>query len=155
VDKIMTINKAHTDEQILQLIHKYWQSLPTVWHVVKAHIQKEATDNFDITVGQFHTLRRIHQGKDSVSKIASDSHISRPAISRLVDVLVNKGLVSRTPNPEDRRNLQLTLTGAGQDLLRDLMSNTHQWMAEKLRVLEGDERETVIEALEILNKAFE
>jgi DNA-binding MarR family transcriptional regulator len=151
----MTSNNIQTDEQVLQLINEYWQSIPTVWHVVKAHIQKEATENFDITVGQFHTLRRIHQGKDSVSKLAADSHISRPAISRLVDVLVNKGLVNRTPNPNDRRNLQLALTEAGQDLLCALMSNTRQWMAEKLRLLEEDELETAIQALEILNKAFE
>ena len=75
-------------------IDKFWEFFPPVWHAVKAYIRTQATENFDITVGQFHILRRIKAGKDSVSKLAADRHTSRPAISRAVDVLVKKGLVS-------------------------------------------------------------
>ncbi len=45
-----------------QTIDKFWEFFPPVWHSIRAHIRHEATDNFEITVSQFHILRRIWQG---------------------------------------------------------------------------------------------
>ena len=137
-----------------QVIDKFWEFFPPVWHTVKAHIRHEATENFDITVGQFHILRRIRQGADSVSKLAADRHTSRPAISRSVDVLVNKGLVLRTQNPADRRNVQLSLTAEGQSMMEALFSNTRHWMAGKLSVLGNAEFEAILIAGDALKRAF-
>ena len=137
-----------------RIIDKFWEFFPPVWHSVKAHIRHEATEKFDITVGQFHILRRIRQGADSVSKLADDRYTSRPAISRSVDVLVNKGLVVRTQNPSDRRNVQLSLTVEGQSMMDALFSNTRQWMAEKLSILGDEEFEAILIAGDALKKAF-
>jgi DNA-binding MarR family transcriptional regulator len=137
-----------------QAIEKFWEFFPSVWHTVRAHIGNEATENFDITVGQFHILRRIRQGARSVSKLADDKHTSRPAASRVVDVLVNKGLIARTQNPADRRNVQLSLTEEGGALLDALFNNTGQWMSEKLAVLSQDELESILIAGDALKRAF-
>ena len=61
------MHKISQSEQ--QIIDKFWEFFPPVWHSVKAHIRHDATEKFDITVGQFHILRRIRQGADSVSKL--------------------------------------------------------------------------------------
>ena len=137
-----------------QTVEKFWEFFPPVWHTVRAHIHHEATENFDITVGQFHILRRIRQGADSVSKLADDKHTSRPAVSRVVEVLVNKGLVARTQNPADRRNVQLSLTEEGATLMENLFNNTRQWMIEKLTVLSEDEFEAILVAGDALKRAF-
>ena len=137
-----------------QAIDKFWEFFPPVWYTVKAHIRHEAAQNFGITVGHFHILRRIRRGTDSVSKLADDRHTSRPAISRSVDVLVNKGLVIRTQNPADRRNVQLTLTEQGQSMLDAVFSSTRQWMAEQLAVLSEDELEAILVAGDALKRAF-
>ena len=137
-----------------QVVEKFWEFFPSVWHTVRAHIRHEATENFEITVGQFHILRRIRHGADSVSKLAEAKQTSRPAISRVVDVLVNKGLVDRTQNPADRRNVQLSLTEDGQTLMEELFSNTGQWMVEKLTLLNQDELEAILIAGDALNRAF-
>jgi DNA-binding MarR family transcriptional regulator len=41
--------------------------------------------------------------------------LSQPALSRLVDRLVGRGLVERCPDPGDRRGVRLSLTAAGRD----------------------------------------
>jgi DNA-binding MarR family transcriptional regulator len=138
----------------MQAIDKFWEFFPPVWHTVRAHIHQQAVENFDITVVQFHILRRIRKGTDSVSKLADDRHTSRPAISRAVDVLVKKGLVLRTQNPEDRRNIQLSLTDGGAALLEALFNNTRQWMAEELSVLNDDELHSILLAGDALQLAF-
>jgi DNA-binding MarR family transcriptional regulator len=142
---------SHSEKRI---IDKFWEFFPPVWHSIKAHIRHEATEKFNITVGQFHILRRIRQGADSVSKLADDRHTSRPVISRSVDVLVNKGLVVRTQNPSDRRNVQLSLTEEGQSMMDALFSDTRQWMADKLSVLGDEEFEAILIAGDALKKAF-
>ena len=137
-----------------QAIDDFWEFFPPVWHVVRAHIHQEAVENFGITVVQFHILRRIRKGIDSVSKLADDRHTSRPAISRAVDVLVNKGLVIRRQNPADRRNVPLSLTEEGESLLEALFGNTRQWMAEKLSILSAEEMEAIQVAGDGLKRAF-
>ena len=137
-----------------QAVEKFWEFFPLVWHTVRAYIHREAAENFDITVGQFHILRRIRHGADSVSKLADDKHTSRPAVSRVVDVLVNKGLVARTQNPADRRNVLLSLTEEGQSLMEALFSNTRQWMVDQLAVLTEDELEAILIAGDALKRAF-
>jgi len=135
-------------------VEKFWEFFPPVWHTVRAHIHHEATENFDITVGQFHILRRIRHGADSVSKLADDKHTSRPAVSRVVDVLVNKGLVVRAQNPVDRRNVLLSLTDEGTALMENLFNNTRQWMIGKLSILNDDEFEAILVAGDALKRSF-
>ena len=146
------MNTNSSPEQLA--VDKFWEFFPPVWHTVRAHIRHEATENFDITVVQFHILRRIRHGCDSVSKLADDRHTSRPAISRAVDVLVTKGYIARTTNPDDRRNIQLSLTEEGDALLENLFSNTRQWMLEKLNVLSEAEIEAILVAGDALKRAF-
>jgi DNA-binding MarR family transcriptional regulator len=139
---------------IEETIDKFWDFFPPVWHVVKAHIRHEATENFEITVGQFHILRRIRTGIDSVSTLAEDRRTTRPATSRTVDILVHKGWVSRSQNPDDRRYVQLSLTTEGQALLDKLFTNTRTWMAAKLADLNDEEIEAILVAGDALKRAF-
>ena len=44
--------------------------------------------------------------------------LSQPALSRMVDRLVERGLVRRCPDPADRRGTRLALTAAGRDKQR-------------------------------------
>jgi DNA-binding MarR family transcriptional regulator len=136
------------------VVERFWGAFPPVWHSVRSHIHKQAVEDFNITVAQFQILWHIHRGKGSVSDLARVGHISRPATSRMVDVLVNKKLVSRAQDPIDRRHVQLTLTDAGETLLDKLYGNTHSWIAEKLVGLDIKELETILRGLEALERAF-
>ncbi len=44
--------------------------------------------------------------------------LSQPALSRMVERLVNRGLVHRAPDPEDGRSVLLSLTEAGREQQR-------------------------------------
>ena len=62
-----------------------------------------------------------------------------PNVSRLVDALVERGDVERSPDPADRRSWLLTLTTAGQALTSALHEAT---VAERRLVFDGfDEHE--------------
>jgi len=143
------------DDAIQQTIAAFWESVPRIWHTVRSHILKVATEEFSITVEQFHILRRIRRGRNSVSQLAEAKQISRPAISRSVDALVNRGFITRTQNPQDRRHVQLDLTEEGEALVDAIFGNVSQWMGEQLSTLDEDELEGITHAVRNLKRAFD
>jgi DNA-binding MarR family transcriptional regulator len=142
--------------QILeQTLDKFWESVPPLWSHIRAHIRTVATEDFDISVEQFHVLRFIRRGNCSVSELADARNISRPAISQGVDALVHKGLVTRTQSKEDRRYVELELTPEGNTLLDSVFRNTREWMRISLETLSQEELELAIRGMEILKKMID
>jgi DNA-binding MarR family transcriptional regulator len=150
----MDINITRTDENLQFLIDRFWETVPPVWGRIRQNIRSIATQNFDITVEQFHILRHIRRGTESSSELADAQQISRSAVSQAVDILVERGLVSRQQSAEDRRFVKLELTSSGNELLDTIFQENCLWMKEKLAALTPEEIESVIHALEILNKSF-
>jgi DNA-binding MarR family transcriptional regulator len=139
-------------ELIQHTIDKFWETIPAFWHEVRAHIRETASQQYNLTVEQFHILRHIRKGKGSVGILAEAMHISRPAISLAVDTLVNKGLVTRTQNPVDRRYVHLELTPNGGALLEALFTANRVWMAERLCLLSPVDIEALIHAMSSLQQ---
>jgi DNA-binding MarR family transcriptional regulator len=138
-----------------QAIDRFWETVPPLWNSIRSHIRATATANFDITVEQFHVLRYVRRGTDSVSELATAKNISRPAISQAVEVLVKKGLLTRVPRKEDRRCVDLVLTEAGNNLLDTLFNETRGWMRERMRDLSPNELETIARAMKIMKKMLD
>lgn len=71
--------------------------------------------DFGITVDQWAILKILHQQKNPLSQKALCEHCEKdaPTLTRILDLLAKKALISRLPHPEDRRSylIQLTCTG--------------------------------------------
>ena len=137
-----------------QAIDRFWETVPRLWNFVRSHIRATATTQFDITVEQFHVLRHVWQGI-SMSELATAKNISRPAISQAVDLLVNKGLLTRVQSTQDRRYVELALTEEGNHLLDTVFQETRAWMKERMHALTIQELKTIAEAMEIMKKIME
>jgi DNA-binding MarR family transcriptional regulator len=135
-----------------QAIDRFWETVPPLWNSIRSHIRATATAKFDISVEQFHVLRYVRRGTDSVSELATAKNISRPAISQAVEILVKKGLLTRVPSKEDRRCVELVLTAAGNHLLDTVFKETRDWMKERMGALDPEELETIARAMEIMKK---
>ena len=136
-------------------LDKFWETIPPLWGYIRAHIRTVATEDYEISVEQFHILRFIRHGHCSVSELADVRNISRPAISQGVDTLVNKGLVSRTHSKEDRRYVQLELTPEGNALLDSVFQNTRAWMKESLETFSQEELELAVRGMEVLKRMID
>lgn len=144
-----------TDNLNDEAIDRFWETVPPLWCMIRGHIRSTAAARFDLTFEQFHILRHVRKGITSVSDLASAKNISRPAISQAVDVLVNKGLLCRIQNAQDRRFVELSLTPAANELLDAVFKETRSWMKERLQTLSADELSDVIKAFEILHTVIE
>jgi DNA-binding MarR family transcriptional regulator len=148
----MTPNPIAESQVLEQTLDKFWETIPPLWGYIRAHIRAIATENFDISVEQFHILRYIRRGDCSVSELADARNISRPAISQGVDALVHKGLVTRTQSKEDRRYVELELTPEGNALLDSVFQNTREWMKSSLESFSQEELELAMRGMEMLKK---
>jgi DNA-binding MarR family transcriptional regulator len=75
----------------------------------------------------------ISKGETNFSTLAQDLGVTPGDVTGIIERLVEQGLVSRNPNPEDRRVALLQATDKGRDLLSNLMESQSRHMS---RILE-------------------
>lgn len=81
---------------------------------------KEFLDQFEITQQQFNILRILRGAKGdpmSTNDICEKMIDKMSDTSRIVDRLVDKGLVTKQPCPHDGRKVQVFISGDGKYLL--------------------------------------
>jgi DNA-binding MarR family transcriptional regulator len=104
-----------------------------------------------VTGGQVSLLVQIkyHPGI-GIRELAALERISVPGMSKFISRLEEAGLVQRAPVEGDQRRVGLTLTPAGQKVLRSVKSKRTAWLASRLRDLDSDELEAIDAAIEPL-----
>ncbi|MBD0328543.1 MAG: MarR family transcriptional regulator [Thermoleophilia bacterium] len=85
-----------------------------------------------------------------VRALAAQERLSPGGISQAVARLERAGLVRRTPDASDRRRHGLTLTRAGEGVLRSVKRRRTAWLAGRLDQLTRDERAAIDAAVEPL-----
>jgi DNA-binding MarR family transcriptional regulator len=85
--------------------------------------------------------------------VAERTGLTRGAVSKLVDRLVSKKLVTRVGRKDDRRFQSLSLTPAGHRLVPELATKADQNDAEFFSALSEGEHATLIATLKKLVEA--
>jgi DNA-binding MarR family transcriptional regulator len=150
----MAANPKKIQKKAQKTVELFWQTVPPVWHAARSITHQTATEEFSMTVSQFHTLRRIADGNTSVSDLADCMHLNRSNISRSVDELVNSGLVDRKQDSRDRRNVNLTLTDHGKELIQIFLDSNGKKMVEKFSLLTDEDLDDIFRGLIALQKVF-
>ena len=87
------------------------------------------------------TLRRQGQGKTlSPSDLAKEMMLSTSAMTNRLDRLEKRGLVARTLDPNDRRGIRIQLTGAGFDLVEEMIVSHVETEERLISALSQSER---------------
>lgn len=80
-------------------------------------IQRQTVREADLTAPQYQTLRLLWaRDAQPFKELANSNGCTPPTMTGIVDSLEKKELVSRQPNPADRRSLLVTLTEKGKHL---------------------------------------
>jgi DNA-binding MarR family transcriptional regulator len=109
----------------------------------------------DLSVPQFRTLTFLsHRPGGTLSEVAEHVGVGLPSMSKMVDGLVERGLVSRQDAPNDRRRVVLALTANGTALLESAHRGTAALVAERLQNLSGADLAGIAAALATLQRAF-
>jgi len=76
----------------------------------------------DLSMREYDVLYTLSKSREPVRLGELHRHVllSQPALSRMVDRLVERGLIERRRDPADRRGVRLSLTDAGRDIQRQI-----------------------------------
>ena len=101
---------------------------------------------------QFSVLCRLEEAPRTPSELADIEKVSGPSMTRTVGALVERGLVERTDDPDDRRQVILSLSGAAISLLKDIRRKRDAWMSVRVGHLTPEEQDVLRQASAILTR---
>ncbi len=85
-------------------------------------------------------------------ELAEHEKVQPPSMTRVIAVLEERGLVRRAPHATDRRQVVLTVTADGRDLVQRVRRRREAWLAQRLQELTPEERQVLRAAVPILEK---
>lgn len=94
----------------------------------------------------------LRRGDLTMGELALEEQVRPPTITRVVKGLEERGLLLRTPAPQDGRQSLVGLTSAGRDVLETNRRRRNEWLTERLSELDADERELLRRVLGVLEK---
>lgn len=103
-----------------------------------------------ISVSQAHALTELAAHPLTQAELARRLRLDRSVVSRLADVLIERGWLLRERHPHDQRAVQLVLTSAGRQAAAGLAGARRARMATLLDAVPPEERESVLHALDVL-----
>jgi len=106
-----------------------------------------------ITYSQCHALVEIGSNQSlSINELAELLGLDKSTLSRTVNTMVEQGLVTREPDPDDRRYVKIKLTPTGSGLLSDIEDKMTDYYLNIYQAIPQDKRKQVLESLELLVK---
>jgi len=98
-----------------------WQALLSA-HA--AAMKKFAAEEIwaEVSMREYDVLYTLAKCREPIRISELHRHVllSQPALSRMIDRLVRRGLVERQPDPADGRGVRLSLSGAGRAVQREV-----------------------------------
>ena len=88
------------------------------------------------------------------TRLAEIEGVKRPTITRVINHLLDAGMISRIPDPDDGRSCRIELTPPGAEYLDEHRSRKSAYLARLLDSLPEEDVETLNRAAEILNEAL-
>ena len=91
-------------------------------------------------------------GAMTPGELAEHEKVQPPSMTRVIAVLEERRLVMRTPHPTDRRQVVLTVTEQGRELVSQARRRRDAWLAKRLKELSPQERAILRAAAPVLEK---
>jgi DNA-binding MarR family transcriptional regulator len=95
-------------------------------------------------------FRLYHRKKVSVSGLSEHLGVSSAAASQMLERMVDEGLIQRVEDPADRRMKKITLTEAGERLVRGSIQAQIGWIKELEETFSEDEKSQITQAMQLM-----
>jgi DNA-binding MarR family transcriptional regulator len=127
--------------------------IPLIMRVIRSEMREHRSA--DLSVPQFRALSYLNRNAGaSLSELAAHIGLTLPSMSKLVDGLLGRRLLTREIPAGDRRRVTLQLTTNGRATLQSAYASAQAQLAARLAALPEAERVKVVEALRALRPLF-
>jgi DNA-binding MarR family transcriptional regulator len=129
------------------------ETVPKVMRAIREEMRRQGAPL--LSIPQLRTLAYLHRQPGScLFHVAEHLGVTRPTASALVERLVQRGLVTRTEDPRERRRVILRPTPLGTRLYQRVRQSTHRWMATALSRLSPERLRQITQGVSLLAEPF-
>ncbi len=127
--------------------------VPKVMRAIR--MEMRGSRDSDLSVPQFRVLIFLnrHAGA-SLSDAAEHIGLTLPSMSKMIEGLLSRDLVTRRTAPGDRRRVMLDLTELGRTAMESAYEVTRSHLAERLATLSAPDRCNIATAMQALGPLF-
>ena len=118
-----------------------WESLFRAQHELMNDFERDF-DGDDLAQAEYDVLLTVTRGEDQSARlrdVTANMLISQPSVSRLVDRMVTRGLITKCPDPSDGRGAIVRATEKGASAFRRVATVHGRTIAERMAVLSDEE----------------
>ena len=116
-------------------------------------LMRQQRSDASVPIGQLAALGTVfHYGPLTAGELAEREHVQPPSMTKIIAALEDRGLVQRAVGPIDRRQVLVSSTQAGRDLVLSTRRARTEWLARRLALLTADERAALRAAAPVLEK---
>ena len=83
--------------------------------------------------------------------LATRERVRPPSMTRVIATLCELGFVARTAHPADGRQVLVSVSNAGTDLIEAERRASQEWLRQRLDRLEPEERRTLLVAADLMS----
>lgn len=131
--------RAHGDDhEALRL----WLRLLTCTNLIETAIRADLRRDFDVTLPRFDLMAQLyrHPAGLKMGELSQRLMVTGGNVTGIADQLAKEGLVTREPDPADRRAWRISLTAAGRKAFAQMAALHEQWVIDLMRGLSDSER---------------
>jgi len=128
--------------------HELLSILPLLNRVMIVELRQEAGQ--ETTMPQFRVLSYLYKSPLTVSDVARQRRVSFQSAGELVQTLVERGWITRIPDPNDRRQSLLHLTDAGRQEYERAQGHMLERLSQMVERLPEEDQTIIRRAMSLL-----
>ncbi|AYF33695.1 MarR family transcriptional regulator [Vreelandella alkaliphila] len=119
-------------------------------------LEKLYAESYELNIAQWRVLAWLSHCDDlTAKKVCAYTNMDKARVSRAIQSLEERGLISRTPSQQDQRLHDLHLTEVGQALLNKLVPEAQAWEADLVSTLSVGEYRDLLNTMRKLERQLE
>ena len=133
------------DHQSIRL----WLRLLTCTNMIEQRLRARLREEFATTLPRFDFMAQLERAPDGLTmgELSQRMMVSGGNVSGIANQLEGEGFIDRSPVPDNRRTLCVTLTEQGRKRFADMASAHEGWVVEMLGDLSQTEHQQIMKHL--------
>ncbi len=130
------------DHQSIRL----WLRLLTCTNMIEQRLRARLREEFATTLPRFDFMAQLDRAPDGLTmgELSQRMMVSGGNVSGIANQLSGEGLIDRSPVPDNRRTLCVTLTDKGRGRFADMAAAHERWVVEMLGDLSQAEHQQIM-----------
>lgn len=130
------------------------ESIDFLQQYLMKSLQKYSEEH-GVTIPQARVIAEVFANKSvSIKQLSTKLKMTQSTVSDIVERLTSKGLLVKTPNPKDKRSVEISLSSElSEGITANISEISNLALSEVLSLLKPEEQETVTKGMELLVSA--